>query len=179
MKKTIAIDMDEVISQYYKKVLSVLKSETGFTIDPEKITGKLLSQALDPYFIDIVSSYPYRKGFFRDLDVVPGSQEVIQSLMDIYDIIIVSACMQHTNSLADKLEWLNVNFPFIKYQKIIFCGEKINIRADYMIDDLPKNLETFRGTPLLFTSFHNRNENRFLRFDNWQQIKAFFLKSQA
>ncbi len=175
MKKTLAVDMDEVLAGYTKKVLETLQHETGIQIELKTVEGNFLSKSLDPQLVEIVSSYPYRKGFFRDLEVIPGSQHALESLSDDYDILIVSACMQHPNSLNDKLSWLNEYFPFIPFQKIIFCGEKKFISADYMIDDHPRHLETFKGIPLLFTAFHNINESRFRRFEDWHGLEKFLL----
>ena len=174
MKIQVAVDMDEVLTCYYEKVLRTLKEETGLEPAPDEIQGKFLSQSLDPHYIEIVSSYPYRKGFFRDMKVMPDSQRVLKILSENIDVFIVTACMQHANSMPDKLAWLNEHFPYISHRKIIFCGEKQNISADYMIDDHPKNLEAFKGTPLLFSTFHNAGETRFQRFRNWLELESFF-----
>ena len=173
MNRQIAIDMDEVLARYTEHVIETLYLECGITLDMEKLQGRFLSQSLDPGIVEIVSSYPYRKGFFRNLRVIPHSQEVLKGLMDHFNIFIVSACLQHPNSLMDKLLWLNENFPFIPNQQIIFCGEKSFLGTDFLIDDHPKHLESFKGTPLLFSAFHNTGEKRFRRFDNWLQIDSY------
>ncbi len=177
MGKILIIDMDEVLALYTKKVIETLKKESGMTIDLHKVKGKFLSQSLDPQLVEIVSSYPYRKGFFRDLEIIPGSRDVIRQLMKSYEIFIASACLQHPNSVNDKLEWLNDNFPFIPFQKIILCGEKKTICGDYLVDDHPKHLAAFKGKPLLFSAFHNLDENRFERFDNWEMLGEYLLRT--
>ena len=174
LKRTIAIDMDDVIAMYTRKVLETLRRETGIAINPAETEGKFLGQLLDPYYVEIVSSYPFRKGFFRDLEVMPNSCEVIRSLTDYYDVTIVTACMQHPNSLNDKLAWLKENFTFIPFQKIIFCGEKQNIWTDFLLDDHPKHLANCRGVPLLFSAYHNVHEKKYKRFYDWLQLKDFF-----
>ena len=174
-KKSLLIDMDEVIARYTLKVIETLKSETGISIDLEKVKGKFLSQSLDSNTVEIVSSYPYRKGFFRDLKVMPDSQRVIEKLNDIYDLTIASSCLQHPNSIHDKLAWLKDHFPFIPYQKIILCGEKKYLCADYLVDDHPRHLENFSGTPLMFSAFHNTTENRFRRFNSWLELEDYLL----
>ncbi len=179
MGKRLILDMDEVLACYTRKVIETLRKETGIFIDLDKVKGKFLSQSLESRLVEIVSSYPYRKGFFRDLEVMPGSREMVKQLSHYYDIYIASACLQHPNSVSDKLVWLNINFPFIPFQKIILCGEKTAICGDYLVDDHPKHLASFNGKALLFTAFHNSNENRFPRFDNWEQLGKYLLGSAA
>lgn len=174
-KKSLLIDMDEVIARYTAKVLDTLKRETGISIELDNVKGKFLSQSLDSKIVEIVSSYPYRKGFFRDLEVMPDSRQVIEKLREFYDISIASSCLQHPNSVHDKLAWLRENFPFIPYNKIILCGEKKYLCADYLVDDHPRHLENFRGTPLMFSAFHNIDENRFRRFSSWPELELFLL----
>ena len=172
-RKSLLIDMDEVIALYTAKVLETLQKETGITIDLDKVKGQFLSRSLDPGTVEIISSYPYRKGFFRDLKVMPDSQRAIEHLNEYYDISIASSCLQHPNSIHDKLAWLHDHFPFIPYQKIILCGEKKYLCADFLVDDHPRHLENFRGRPLMFSAFHNTNETRFRRFNNWTELETF------
>ena len=169
--KTISIDMDEVLAKYTKKVLETLESETGYIVDQDKIKGKFLSKSLPQEYLDLVTSYPHRQGFFKDLEIMENSQEVILSLMDNYKIYIVSSTMQHVHAPKDKFLWLQEHFSFIDIRNIVFCGDKSIIRTDYLIDDHPKHLESFHGKPILFSAYHNSNENRFDRVENWLEIE--------
>ena len=49
------------------------------------------------------------------------------------------------------------------------------IKADYLIDDHPKNLSSFSGEPVIYTSPHNVHETRFRRVNNWQEVAQMFL----
>ena len=169
--KRIAIDMDEVLAKYTLKVIKTLKEETGIEIDLTKVAGNFLSRSLPDEYIDIVTGYPYREGFFRDIEVMEDSQEILARLNQSCDVYIVSSTLQHPNAPKDKLAWLGAHFPFIHYSKIVFCGDKSIIRADILVDDHPKHLESFKGHPILFSAFHNIYENRFTRADNWKQVE--------
>ena len=169
--KRIAVDMDEVLAKYTKKVIETLKMETGYLVDPDLIVGQYLSKSLPEEYVKIVTSYPHRSGFFRDLEIMEDSQDVLLKLMDHYEIYIVSATMQHANAPKDKLLWLQDHFPFIDFRNIVFCDNKSIIRADYLIDDHPRHLETFHGKPILFSAFHNIHEHRFERANNWKEIE--------
>lgn len=174
--KRIAVDMDEVLAKYTRKVIHTLKSETGYKVDLKKAAGDFLSKSLPKEYVDIVTGYPYREGFFRDLEVMEDSQEVLFELSEKYEIFIISATLQHPNAPKDKLAWLHEYFPFIHYNNIVFCGDKSIIRADYLIDDHPRHLEAFQGDSIIFSAFHNIHEKRFKRVDNWKEVKSLINK---
>ncbi|MNR57468.1 putative 5'(3')-deoxyribonucleotidase [compost metagenome] len=67
------------------------------------------------------------------------------------------------------MDWLADHFPFITWQNIIFCGDKI-VNVDVMIDDRAKNFIDFKGRKLLFSSPHNLLLTDYERVDNWQQV---------
>ncbi len=48
------------------------------------------------------------------------------------------------------------------------------IKADYMIDDHPKNLDPFKGQKILFEAFHNLEVNKFQRVKNWKDVLDYF-----
>ena len=113
--------------------------------------------------------YINEPGFFRDLPVIPGSQETLKALQDKYDVYIVSAAMEFRNSLPDKFDWLQDHFSFISWQNIIFCGDKI-VDAEVMIDDRIKNFTSFKGRTLLFTSPHNLLITDYERVNSWEEV---------
>jgi 5'(3')-deoxyribonucleotidase len=48
------------------------------------------------------------------------------------------------------------------------------LRADYLIDDLPRNLERFEGQGILYTAPHNLTATGYIRVDNWQEVAKYF-----
>ena len=175
MKKSIAIDMDEVLADFITKELDIYEKEFGIRIKLEDLHGKELYQAVDPLHKDAVLSYPYRKGFFADLEVMPGSKRVITELQKKYEVFVVTAATEFPNSLKDKFTWLNRHFPSIGWQYVVFCGYKSVIHTDYLLDDRPSNLKTFSGHPLLFSAPHNLEQNTFERLNNWEEVGNYFL----
>jgi len=118
--------------------------------------------------------YINEPGFFRDLEVIPDSQRVIKALQQKYDVYIVSAAMEFRNSLVDKYDWLAENFPFIDWQHIMFCGNKI-VEADIIIDDRTKNFVNFKGRHLLYTSPHNLLITEYERVNTWEEVAGLLL----
>jgi 5'(3')-deoxyribonucleotidase len=78
------------------------------------------------------------------------------------------------NSLGPKYRWLQRHFAFIPPQHYVFCGNKSILRADYLIDDLPRNLERFTGQGLLYTAPHNLTATGHARVNNWLEVQTYF-----
>ena len=79
------------------------------------------------------------------------------------------------NSLGPKYRWLQRHFPFIPPTHYVFCGNKCILLADYLIDDLPRNLARFQGTGLLYSAPHNLTATgNFTRVNDWEEVAAFF-----
>ena len=78
------------------------------------------------------------------------------------------------NSLGPKYRWLQRHFSFIPPTNYVFCGNKNILLADYLIDDLPRNLAHFHGHGLLYSAPHNMNVTGFTRVNDWQEVASFF-----
>ena len=112
--------------------------------------------------------------FFEVLAVMPGAQSVLERLCERFEIFIATQAMAVPNSLGPKYHWLQRHFPFIPPSHYVFCGNKSILRADYLIDDLPKNLLRFEGQGLLYTAPHNLTATGLLRVNNWEEVAAYF-----
>ncbi len=175
MKKRIALDMDEVIADVLPKFLQLYEQMYGDHLTKEDYWGKKI---YDIRGSREMRSVLFEKGFFRDLPPIPGSQEGLKRLMEHYDVYITTAAMEFRNSFEDKYDWLAEHFPFVHWKNVVFLGDKSVIGAEYMVDDHAFNLETFRGTGILFTAYHNVHENRFPRVNNWEELVHFFEKER-
>jgi 5'(3')-deoxyribonucleotidase len=171
-KTSVAIDMDDTIAMYSKKVVERLKKDTQFDIDLSSIKGQNLSDVLPKKELDLVSSYPDEPGWFADLEIMEGAKEAIVYLCDWYDVFIVSSCLRFSDAPKDKMLWIKEHLPMIDSNHIIFIDQKQFLSMDYLIDDRPRHLEKFKGKAILFDAFHNVNENRFPRLTRWRSIET-------
>ena len=112
--------------------------------------------------------------FFEDLAVIPDSQAVLKELSDRFEIFIATQAMTVPNSLGPKYRWLQLHFSFIPPTHYVFCGNKSILRADYLIDDLPRNLTRFEGQGILYSAPHNLTATGFVRVENWQEVAQYF-----
>jgi 5'(3')-deoxyribonucleotidase len=173
-KLSIAIDMDEVIADPIDKFITIYQQEHGYNYTLDQMHGKEFRELLPPELDHTLREYINRKGFFRDLKLIPDSQEVLKALHEKYEVFIVSAATEFPLSLEDKQAWLADHFPFISWTNIMFCGYKI-VNTDIMIDDRTKNFTRFNGRKLLFTSPHNINLTEYERVNNWKEVAAKLL----
>lgn len=160
--------MDGVIADIELQVLNWYERDYGIKYEREYLMGR---QA-DEFFPErgIVSQMVRTATFFETLPVMEGAVEAVKTLMEDFEVYIVSAAMEFPLSLNEKLTWLGVHFPFITWHNIIFCGNKSIINTDYMIDDHIKNLDHFKGKTLMFHAYHNTTYTHHTRVNNWTEI---------
>ncbi|WP_153395480.1 5' nucleotidase, NT5C type [Chryseobacterium vaccae] len=166
MKKVI-VDMDGVMADVYHQLVQFEKRDSGDEIEISGLAG-----------LPEIEAFPNGKkhvneiGFFRTLPVMEGSREALKYLNDKYELYIVSAGMEFSNSLREKFDWLAEHFPFISWEQIVLCGSKKVVSGDVMIDDYPRNPDHFSGEKFIFTQPHNElleNEN-YKRVNSWEEI---------
>src|ERR1700721_666607 len=77
--------------------------------------------------------------------------------------------------LDEYLRWVATPFPFIPASHIVYCGDKSILRADYLIDDNPRQLRRFKGEGILYSSPHNAGVTGYKRVNNWLEVEEMFL----
>ncbi|HVW14399.1 MAG TPA: hypothetical protein VHB54_11265 [Mucilaginibacter sp.] len=173
-KIRVAIDMDEVLADTIDKFIEVYRRDHNTEILLEEMKGKEFHELLPDTLSHSWRDYVNAPGFFRDLKVMPGAQQVVAELQKKYDVYIVSAAMEFRNSLIDKLDWMNEHFPNISWKNIVFCGNKI-VDVQIMIDDRIRNFVGFQGRKIVFSSPHNHYVTEYERADNWQEVADLLL----
>jgi 5'-nucleotidase len=175
----VAIDMDEVIADTLGHVLHVYNETFGESLTRADLGDRDLDEVVPPERRETLSRLVRAPGFFRDIPVIPGSQEVVRALAVRYEVFIATAAMEVPTSFADKFEWLDEHFPFIPPSHRVFCGDKGVLDVDYLIDDSARQFARFRGIPILFSAPHNREETRFYRVSTWEDVSRLLLKPEA
>jgi 5'(3')-deoxyribonucleotidase len=177
-RKIIAVDMDEVIADALGEHLNRYNRDFPNVQAPltlDDLRGRRLWQAVPADRHAIIDAYLRDDDFFRVLLVMPHAQRVLERLQSRYEVFIASAAMEVPTSFAAKYDWLAEHFPFIPTSHIVFCGNKSILRADYLIDDNPRQLDLFHGEGILYTSPSNINITTYPRVNNWPEVEAMFL----
>lgn len=175
MKPRIATDMDEVLADTLTKQLDCYNREHGDTLSKADLEGRHLYEAVRAEHREWVRDHPRTKDFFRDIPVMPRSQEVLRALCERYEIFVTTAAMEFPTSFTAKYEWVREHFPFIPDSHIVFCGDKSIIAADFLIDDNAHHFARFGGQGILFAAAHNRHETRYPRVNDWEEVRQRFL----
>jgi len=168
--------MDEVLADTLSEHLRRYNEEYDEAISKEDLEGKVLWDIVSADRHERLRQYLHAEDFFADLEVVRDSQEVMKELCLRFDVFIATAAMHVPNSLGPKYRWLQRHFPFIPPTHYVFCGDKSILLADYLIDDLPRNLDRFCGHGLLYSAPHNAHAPGHTRVNNWSEVAEFFAR---
>ena len=186
-RKVIAVDMDEVIADALGEHLTRYNREfanahtAAITLDD--LRGRRLWQVIPAHLHSTLDNYLRQDDFFRNLAVMPHAQRVLERLQSRYEIFIASAAMEVPTSFVAKYDWLAEHFPFIPTSHIVFCGDKSILRADFLIDDNPRQLALFHDLTnpiapregILYSSPTNIHITDYRRVDDWQAVEQLFL----
>lgn len=167
--------MDEVIADAVSEHLFRYNRDHGEQLTKADLEGKWLWDVVSSDRHNTLQDYLRSEDFFAVLDVMPESQRVIARLQDRYEVFIATAAMEVPTSFTAKYHWLEQHFPYIPPSRIVFCGDKGILDADFLIDDNPRQLRRFRGKGILYTAPHNASVTEFRRVEDWLDVERMFL----
>lgn len=173
--KRICVDMDEVMADALAEHLLRYNRHYGEQITPADLEGKWLWDVVSTDRHWVLDSHLRSPDFFEALQVMPESQRVMRRLQMNYEVFIATAAMEVPTSFEQKFRWLERYFPFVPASHIVYCGDKGILRADYLIDDNPRQLRRFEGEGILFSSPHNQGVKGYRRVKDWLEVEAMFL----
>lgn len=129
-KKVAYLDLDGVLANFDKAV--------------NRMPG-------DPYIEDPPEMF--EKGFFRRLELVPGSKAFVNEIMTFSGLDVFIASKPSTKniySVVEKYEWVEEHFPEL-LKKIFLVCDKSHLIGHYLIDDdIDRWGKIFPGTFLHF-----------------------------
>lgn len=187
MKKSIMVDMDEVITEggFLHLINEYLK--TNYT--KEDVNGYYMQDLVpnkDEFFKYFISKNMYDYGI-----LLPNVKEVLEELQNFYDIYIGTSYIipelprESSMMLKYKHEFLYDNLPFIKPENYIFITNKFLLNCDIKIDDKLNNLNN-ATIKLLFDSYHNKDlSDDYLksigvtRVHSWLEIKNILMEDNG
>lgn len=175
--KRICIDMDEVMADAVTEHIRRYNLEHKEQLTKEDLQGRLLWDVVPVNHHAALQGYLLSEDFFEVLEVMPHAQRVIERLQQRYEVFIATAAMEVPTSFQAKFRWLGRFFPFIPPSHIVFCGDKGILRAEYLIDDNPRQLRRFQGEGILFNAHHNALVTGFRRVEDWLDVEKLFLAS--
>ncbi len=174
----ICIDMDEVLADTLTEHLRRYNEHFSENITIEDLHGKGLWDVVSHDRQEQLRAFLDEGTFFADLPLMEDAQWVVRDLSTRFEVFIATSAMTVPNSFNAKYAWLMKYFPFLPPTHYVFCGDKSILFADYLIDDLPRNLTRFKGTGLLYSAPHNMTVEGFRRVNNWREVASYFANQQ-
>jgi 5'(3')-deoxyribonucleotidase len=167
--------MDEVMADALGEHLLRYNRDHEDQITTADLQGKWLWDVVAMDRHPMLEAYLRSDDFFESLAVMPESQRVMQRLQMNYEVFIATAAMEVPTSFNQKYRWLAKHFPSIPASHIVYCGDKGILRADYLIDDNPRQLRRFQGEGILYSSPHNAGVKGYKRVKDWLEVEKLFL----
>jgi 5'(3')-deoxyribonucleotidase len=90
-RKSIAVDMDEVIADALTEHLTRYNSEFGECLCVADLQGRTIWDAVPAERLSVLEGYIRSDDFFSELAVLPDAQRVLEALQQRYDVFIASA----------------------------------------------------------------------------------------
>jgi 5'(3')-deoxyribonucleotidase len=166
--------MDEVIADTLSEHLRRYNQAFDENLAVADLWGKGLWDVVSSDRQNELLTMLHALDFFEDLPVMPGAPEVLRDLASRFEVFIATQAMTVPNSFGPKYRWLQRHFAFLPPTHYVFCGDKSILRADILIDDMPRNLLRFTGTGILYSAPHNLAAEGFTRVANWEEVAAYF-----
>ena len=190
MKKTIMIDMDEVI---VKGRFSDFLNEFLGEVDFEKLNGYFRQDLINGKEEEFRKIYQFKNLYKKDdgafIEPLKDCVDTIRLLNKYYQVYIVTSyiwkedVIDAAHNLKYKFEYLKKILPFIDINNFIFISDKSKIKFDIGIDDRPVNLKNC-DKKLLFTEFRNENisneeleKNNITRVNNWLDVQKVLIEN--
>jgi 5'(3')-deoxyribonucleotidase len=171
--------MDEVMADAVAEHLLRYNRDYSANLTVADLHGRRIWDAVHVDRHAALEAYLLSEDFFAVLEVMAEAPRVMRALQKKYEVFIATAAMEVPNSFTPKYEWLGRHFPFISPSNIVFCGDKSILKADYLIDDNPRQLLRFAGEGILYDSHHNVNVMGYRRVRNWLEVEELFLGANS
>ena len=185
MKKTIMIDMDNVITDgsFLDLINEFLKTNYKLLDLNNYYLQELIDDRKEEFW-----NFVKEKNFYEGAELFDGCYEVLEKLNQVYDVYIVTAYLWNDtidlsgNNLKNKYYYLREKLPFIPPEKYVFTTNKNLMYFNIRIDDKIENIEK-GDVKLLMNAWHNKKldskyleERGIIRVNNWYEIENILLK---
>lgn len=173
----VLVDMDDVITEFEKKVIELLIEKVPEKEDlfkKERTKFKLNEE--HPELKELIKEITSQKGLIENLEPVEGCIEALKKIKELgHDIFIcTSPLTDYENNIVEKYKWIEKNLGKEWTKKIIFTKDKTLIKGDVLIDDNPeiKGLKNPEWEHIIFDRVYNKHikDKKRLTWDNWEEI---------
>jgi 5'-nucleotidase len=176
IKRTLGIDLDDTLNNLCEVWIERYNKDYNDNITSfnDWDCTKCVKQECGEKIYDYLSE----PQFFYNTNIKENAFEVINFLLEYFDIYIVTAYRSKT--CLDKTNWIKKHLPNINPENIIFCNNKGLLNLDFLIDDAAHNIKAFKQQAIVYNHPHNLSLgdndgfNDYIRVNNWLEIKELF-----
>lgn len=177
---TILTDIDDVLNNLCSAWCEWLNKEYDTSISADDVTEWDISKFFPALSKEQVFEPLHIDSFWETVKVRLDAIKYVKKLFDEgYDIYLCTSTDYRNIKIKYEL-LIEKYFPYIGWNHVIVVHNKQMVKADYLIDDAPHNLEGGSYKKLLFTAPHNKNYNAELngivRVNNWREIYEIISK---
>ena len=153
--KTIAFDMDGVLADLITPWLAWNNEKFSDDLTYENLRMMKVSQQARAG--KLVNDFLYLKDTYEQVHPYQGMLELVREIKEsgLARPIIATKASHNGNMVEGKVKWLERHAPFLDKDDFTFIQDKSLIRADILIDDDPRNLETFPDDKVLVMHPYN------------------------
>jgi 5'-nucleotidase len=180
--KVIAVDVDDVCANLIGEWISRYNSQWGDNLLPENITDWELTKCVKPECGQRIYEILHEPDLYDNVYPMPGARNAVYELLaQGHRVVYVTACVQGT--MDRKLDWL-LRWDLLTKKNyrtdFIVAGDKSLVMANYLFDDRPLNVETFRwGRGVLVSRPHNASSKHPLRVNSLADAPLFLATHEA
>ncbi len=169
----VGIDIDDVVADLPKEWLRRYNADYGDCLTRADLDHWDIHKIVKPECGERIFDYLYQPDLYDCVQPFAGSLEGVQALRQAGCRTVFVTSANESQSGA-KLRWLDRHgFLAARYGQsadYIAMHDKSLLRASCLVDDAPHNLAGFQGYKILMNSTHNRQETRFPRACDWDDV---------
>lgn len=178
--------MDQTLCDYYGQTLNYIEKmeniTTSFFRDKENINSFSTSEWIKK-ILPATKAYELKRKIWNSIEFwatmppLPNAIDVFGFLYETFDVYIISSVFGtgSKSPVEGKYKWIKTNFPYFPWENIIICHDRTVLDGDFIIDDLPRAIEKFKGKKIIIDYPYNRYFKADYRINNWREIKGILL----
>ena len=181
-KPILLLDMDGVLTDFEEGFLRAWRQaypEAPYIAKSARRTPKI-EDDYDPKYRDAINAIFQRQGFYKNLPVMAGAENILQELQDSgHEVQICTRPLRaYEHCVPEKYELIEKHYGRKWTERLIVTRDKTLVKGDFLIDDMPEITGVCdpTWTQILFAAPYNKAAGeRKPRVDwsNWKDLLSW------
>lgn len=173
----ILVDMDGVTADFERAVIDIYRAKHPDKqyVPFEKRKNFYVKSDYPKELQPLVDEIYLGKGFFRNLQPIPGSIEALHEMEKYYDVrLCTSPLLGNPYCTNEKLAWVHEHLGREWQKRTIIAPDKTLVRGDILIDDRPQvdGADTPAWEHIIYDQPYNRHVTgrRRITWNHWRSV---------